>query len=329
MSRTAIHHPERKTMKRISPLFSFTLLAAVLALPAAAFEPDAWNAEQPEQPSMLVVRGATIWTSADGASPDEAVLENADMLVRDGVIEAIGQNLQVPSGAVEIDGTGKHVTAGLIDAHSHTAASGGLNEGSNNVTSEVRVADVIDPEDVNLYRQLAGGLTAANVLHGSANAIGGQNAVIKLRWGLPADGLLMTEAPQGIKFALGENPKRSNFQAPEPRYPTTRQGVAKSIHEAFEAAQDYRDAWKAYESAKKSGKKPVPPQKNYQLDALVEIMEGARLVHSHSYRADEILMLLRRRRGVRLHRRQLPARAGGLQGGRRAGRGRLRRLDVF
>ncbi|MDA8015975.1 MAG: amidohydrolase family protein [Thermoanaerobaculia bacterium] len=273
---------------------SLVLLSGVLlALPMQAFDPDAWNAEQPEQPGVIVVRGATIWTAADDVSPEDAVLENADLLIRAGVIEAIGQNLQVPSDAVEIDGTGKHVTPGLIDAHSHTAASGGLNEGSNNVTSEVRVADVLNPEDVNLYRQLAGGLTIANVLHGSANAIGGQNAVIKLRWGLEADGLLMQEAPQGIKFALGENPKRSNFRAPEPRYPTTRQGVEKSIREAFEAAIDYRDAHQAHNRALKMGKKNlVPPQRDFQLEALVEIMDGTRLVHAHSYRADEILMLM-------------------------------------
>ena len=297
MNRQANAPRSERTMKQqkrsLLLVAAFGIYWAFLSAGASAFEPDAWSAEQPEQPSVVVVRGATIWTSADGASPEEAVLEDADLLVRAGVIEAVGQNLTVPAGAVEIDGTGKHVTAGLIDAHSHTAASGGLNEGANTVTSEVRVADVIDPEDINLYRQLAGGLTAANVLHGSANAIGGQNAVIKLRWGMPAADLLMGEAPQGIKFALGENPKRSNFQAPEPRYPTTRQGVEKSIREAFEAAQDYRDAWKSHNSAKKAGQKNlVAPQKNYQLDALVEIMEGTRLVHSHSYRADEILMLL-------------------------------------
>lgn len=262
------------------------LLAVLLASSASAtFEPSAWKAEKPEQPDAVLVTNATIWTSGPAG-----VLEDADLLVIAGAVEAVGPDLDAPDGAVVIDAEGKHVTPGLIDAHSHSAIEGGVNEGSNITTSEVRIADVIDPTDVNLYRQLAGGLTAANLLHGSANSIGGQNAVIKLRWGGNADELVMEEAPRGIKFALGENPKQSNFDNPHPRYPSTRQGVEQSIRERFAAAVDYRDRWQAWEDDPDPN--AVPPRRDLQLEALVEIMQGERLVHSHSYRADEILMLL-------------------------------------
>jgi imidazolonepropionase-like amidohydrolase len=239
----------------------------------------------------VLIQGATIWTMGK-----QGILENADIILNGGAITRVGKGLRAPGGALIIDGKGKHVTPGLIDAHSHTAGSGGLNEGSNNITAEVRVEDVLDNEDISIYRQLAGGLTSANVLHGSANSIGGQNAVIKLRWPEPAAKLLFRHAPQGIKFALGENPKRSNFRRPgmPQRYPNTRMGVAASIRKAFVDARDYQSEWKRYNKLSAGARdRTSPPRKDLQLEALVEILDGKRLVHSHSYRQDEILMLLR------------------------------------
>jgi imidazolonepropionase-like amidohydrolase len=260
---------------------------AVLAPPPAlgGGDPAAWNEPIPAQPNVLVVRNATIWTCGP-----QGRLENADLLVRNGRIAAIGTDLAAPEGAVVFDAAGKHVTPGLIDAHSHTAITGGVNEGTNITTAEVRIGDVLDPEDIGIYRQLAGGLTAANLLHGSANSIGGQNQVIKLRWGADPEGLRFAGAPPGIKFALGENPKQSNWGVQRRRFPQTRQGVEESIRERFVAALDYRRRWDEY--GKGAGKDRVPPRRDLQLEALLEILDGKRLVHAHSYRADEILMLI-------------------------------------
>lgn len=267
-------------------------LAALVLITAPAYagaeevsEPSAWRAAVPEQTTVFV-DGATLWTSG----PD-GTLEDADLLIRDGKIVAVGQDLEAPDGAVVIDGEGKHVTAGLVDAHSHTAISGAVNEGTNITTAEVRIADVLDPGDINIYRQLAGGVTTVNILHGSANSIGGQNAVAKWRWGSSAADMLVADAPQGVKFALGENPKQSNWGSDNnSRYPQTRQGVEQSIRERFLAARDYRRAQADHQAAK--GGDRVPPRRDLQLDAVAEILEGDRLVHSHSYRGDEILMLL-------------------------------------
>jgi imidazolonepropionase-like amidohydrolase len=263
-------------------------LAASLALAGAAFaagDPESWNEPLPAQPEALLVRHATIWTSGP-----QGRLEDADLLVREGVIAAVGHGLDAPAWASIVDATGKHVTAGLIDAHSHTAITGGVNEGTNITTAEVRIADVLDPGDIALYRELAGGLTSANLLHGSANSIGGQNQVIKLRWGAGPEGLRFAGAPPGIKFALGENPKQSNWGVERKRFPQSRQGVEESIRERFVAARDYRRRWDEYR--RRADKNEVPPRRDLQLEALVEVLDGKRLVHAHSYRADEILMLL-------------------------------------
>jgi N-acetylglucosamine-6-phosphate deacetylase len=238
-----------------------------------------------DEHNTWLIRNATVWTLAH-----DKPLPNTDVLVVDGKIAAVGKNLTAPPNARVIDGTGKHLTPGLMDCHSHTAISGGVNEGTNVCTAEVRIQDVINPEDVNIYRQLAGGLTGALMLHGSANVIGGQSITVKWRWGKPADELIFKEAPSGIKFALGENVKRSNFRATGPqRYPASRMGVEQVIRERFLAALDYKRHWEEY----RAGKRPLPPQRDLQLDALVEILEGKRLIHCHSYRQDEILMLLR------------------------------------
>ncbi len=271
--------------------FVVATLAAVFftATPshAGGFEPASWLAETPPQPKVLLVRDATIWTSGP-----QGRLDHADLLVRQGKIAAVGRHLSAPRGALIIDAGGKHITAGLIDCHSHTAIEGGTNEGTHITTAEVRIEDVLNPDAIDIYRQLAGGLTAANILHGSANSIGGQNAVIKLRWGATAGELVLAGAPPGIKFALGENPKQSNWDdLDELRYPQTRPGVEQSIRERFTAAHDYQRAWKDYRAGREGSR--IPPRRDLQLEALVQVLAGERLVHAHSYRADEILMLIR------------------------------------
>lgn len=227
-----------------------------------------------------VLRGATIW-------PGDGKPFTGDLYIKGGKIAGVGAKLSVPAGTKEINAQGKHIAPGIIDCHSHSAVEGSVNEGSNIVTSECRIADVLDATDISIYRQLAGGVTAANVLHGSANAIGGQNAVLKWRWGVsePTD-LLYANAPQGVKFALGENPTGSNSGGGgrrAARYPSSRLGVERVIRSKFIEARDYNRKRKAGE----------PIRQDFQLDAIVEILEGKRLVHCHSYRADEILMMVR------------------------------------
>jgi len=243
--------------------------------PAGAFG----RAAIPDRPAAVLVRNATVWTSAAAGN-----LPATDLLVRDGRIAAIGPGLAAPAGAVVIDATGKHLTPGLVDAHSHTAINRGINEFAHSVTAEVRVGDVVDATDISLYRQLAGGVTSANLLHGSANAIGGQNQVIKLRWGQDAEALKFEGAPPGIKFALGENVKRANFPANEgdARYPATRMGVEQVMRDALLAAQRYREQRKADPNTRR----------DLQMDTLVELLEKKRVIHIHSYRADEILMFI-------------------------------------
>jgi imidazolonepropionase-like amidohydrolase len=259
---------------------------AAVALPVAAADHDTKLA-----PETVLVRNATIWTQGP-----QGLLEGADLLIKDGKIARLGTALKAPRDAHVIDADGRHVTPGLIDCHSHTAIRGGVNEGSNNVTAEVRIDDVIDPDDINLYRQLAGGLTVAHPLHGSANSIGGQDAVIKLRWRSTRDALLVEGAWPGVKFALGENPKRSNFrnsQIPQ-RYPQSRMGVNLSIRDIFLEALDHKREWDEYDGLSAAERaRREPPRRDLQLDAIVEIVEGRRRIHSHSYRQDEILALLR------------------------------------
>ena len=236
-------------------------------------------------PKTILVNDATIWTSGP-----KGVLKEWDILFQDGKVKKIAKNISLPRGnALIIEGKGKHVTPGLIDAHSHMAGES-INEGFQNVTAEVRMRDVIDPNDVAIYRALAGGLTTINLLHGSANPIGGQNVVMKLRWGSFSDDLIFNKAPQGIKFALGENVKRKRSYG---RYPETRMGVEQVIRDAFTAARDYKKTWDTYKKDVRLQRSSIPPRQDLELDALVEIMEGTRLLHSHSYRQDEILMLTR------------------------------------
>jgi imidazolonepropionase-like amidohydrolase len=253
--------------------------------PAAPRYPaGAYGIATPEQPGSLLVRQATVWTQGSAGR-----LQQADVWVRQGKIAAVGPQLAAPAGTVVIDARGKHLTPGLIDAHSHIAIARGVNEGSDSVTAEVRVGDVLDATDINIYRQLAGGLTAANLLHGSANTIGGQSQVIKLRWGQTAPGLVFEGAAPSNKFALGENVKRSNWGDPS-RYPASRMGVEQILRDQFAAAAEYAAQWKAWR-AKPEGR--PEPRTDLRLQALAEILERKRLVHIHSYRADEILMFAR------------------------------------
>lgn len=238
----------------------------------------------PEQPKLVMLTGATLWT----CGPD-GLLEDASILIGEGKILAVGRELSVPSGAEVIDLRGKHITPGIIDCHSHMATDGGINESGQAITAEVRISDFLDSNDINIYRQLAGGVTAANILHGSANPIGGQNQVIKLRWGALPSQLKFEKAPAGIKFALGENVKQSNRATQGSRYPQSRMGVEQLIRDEFLAARQYRDQWNDW----RENRRGLPPRRDLELDAIVEILEGTRWIHCHSYRQDEILAMLR------------------------------------
>jgi imidazolonepropionase-like amidohydrolase len=220
----------------------------------------------------------------------KGTLENTDILVTNGKIAKIGKNIAAPANVKVIDATGKYVSPGIIDAHSHSMLDA-INEGSLAVTSMVRTRDVIDPKDVAIYRALAGGVTSALLLHGSANPIGGQSTTVKFKWGRPADEFPIEGAPPGIKFALGENVKRSNFtpQAGQvARYPRTRMGTMEVLRDAFRRAKDYKQTLDDF----KAGKTKVPPRRDLELEPLVEVLEGKRLVHCHGYRSDEHLNLM-------------------------------------
>jgi imidazolonepropionase-like amidohydrolase len=251
--------------------------------------PLAQAATPPDAPGVIVIQNGTILTVSHGT------IEHGSILIKDGKIAEVGQSVKAPKDAQVLDAAGQFVIPGIIDCHSHIAAES-INEGSVSVSSMVNMAEILNPGDIDIYRDLAGGVTAANILHGSANPIGGQTLVIKLRWGQPASKLPFEGALPGIKFALGENPKRSNFSIPgQPkRYPATRMGVEETIRGAFTEARDYKKAWEDYNKRAAAGEKNlIPPRRDLRLEPLVEVLEGKRYVHSHCYREDEILMLLR------------------------------------
>lgn len=233
------------------------------------------NATLPKQETILI-KNATVWTNES-----QGIVEQTDVLVREGKIAQVGKNLSA-SGARTIDGTGKYLTPGIIDEHSHIAAFS-INEGAQSVTSEVRIGDNLNPDDINIYRQLSGGVTSSQILHGSANTIGGQSQLIKLRWGADAEGLKFKGADPFIKFALGENVKRTAQPSGNTRYPDTRMGVFEVLTDAFQRARDY-------EKALKSGNKSV--RRDLELDALVEILNNKRFITCHSYVQSEILGLI-------------------------------------
>ncbi len=232
----------------------------------------------------ILIKNATVWTNSG-----DTVLEDYDVYVVEGRIVRIAPNIEAPKLAFAkiIDAKGKHLTPGIIDEHSHIALSGGVNEGSKASSAEVRMEDVINPEDINIYRQLSGGVTTAQLLHGSANPIGGQSALIKLRWGQNADGLKYEKAPPFIKFALGENVKQSNWgDLNVIRFPQSRMGVEQVYMDFFNRA-------KAYSESKNNQKKGEPFRIDLELEALSEILNHQRFITCHSYVKSEILMLMR------------------------------------
>jgi imidazolonepropionase-like amidohydrolase len=232
----------------------------------------------PAQPAAVVVRNATVWTQGP-----QGRLENADLLVQAGKVVRVGQRLAAPAGAVEINAQGKHVTPGLIDPHTHSGVSD-VNETGFAIVPEVNMGDVVTHNNIWFYRQLAGGLTTTMIKHGSANPIGGENVYVKIRWGSLPDEYKLEGAPRTVKFALGENPKRSPT-----RYPNTRMGVQEIIRDHFSAARDYEKEWKAWEKSKTG----IPPRKDLRMDAILDILNQKLLVSAHGYRADEFLALVR------------------------------------
>lgn len=232
-----------------------------------------YGLEEMPKAENLLIKNATVWTNEK-----EGILANTDVLVQNGRIVSIGKNLGNASAKV-IDGTGKYLTPGIIDEHSHIAVAS-INEGGQSVTSEVRIADNLDPDDVDIYRQLSGGVTTSHILHGSANTIGGQTQLIKLRWGANDEELKFKGADGFIKFALGENVKRTSSQANN-RYPDTRMGVEQVQMDAFTRAKDYENALK--------GPNAKNVRRDLELDALVEIMNKKRFITCHSYVQSEIL----------------------------------------
>jgi imidazolonepropionase-like amidohydrolase len=233
--------------------------------------------EMPKQEDLLI-KNATVWTNEASGK-----MENTDVLVKNGKISAVGKNLN-GAGAKVIDGTGKHLTAGIIDEHSHIASSS-TNEGGQSVTSEVRIGDNLNPDDINIYRQLSGGVTSSHILHGSANTIGGQTQLIKLRWGVNDEDLKFKNWDPFIKFALGENVKRTTAVTGNTRFPDTRMGVEEVLADAFQRATDYEAAMK--------GANGKTVRRDLELDALVEIMNRKRFITCHSYVQSEITALLR------------------------------------
>lgn len=279
-------------VKQTSPIVDSIRKKEVPALGKLVFPflPFGWEEGQQPKSETILIRNATVWTNEK-----QGILKNADVLLRDGKIAAVGQGLTAPEARV-IDGTGKHVTAGIIDEHSHIAAAS-INEGGQSVTSEVRISDNLNPDDINIYRQLSGGVTTSHILHGSANVIGGQTQLIKLRWGANDDGLKFRNWTGQIKFALGENVKRSSSPNGNNRYPDTRMGVEQVLIDAFTRAKDYQKQWQAYETDRKAyetnkNKKaltaPVAPRRDLELDALVEILVKRRFITCHSYVQSEI-----------------------------------------
>ncbi len=264
--------------KLITFVLTFSLIGTALAQ---------GQGRRASEETETLIRNATILTVSHGT------LQGADILIRKGKIAAVGTNLKAASNARVIDATGKYVMPGIIDCHSHTMLDA-VNELTYSVTSMARIRDVLNPTDEAVYRALAGGVTSANLLHGSGNAIGGQNTVVKFKYGRPIEEFIFPGAPPGIKFALGENPKRTNFTPPGQarRYPATRMGVEEVIRDAFVRARDYRAAWDDYRAKSGRDKNLIPPRRDLELEPLVEVLEGKRFVHAHCYRADEILMLI-------------------------------------
>jgi imidazolonepropionase-like amidohydrolase len=270
--------------KAIPWTFSGLLLALLVTLPGAG----------PASAQDLLIRGGTVLTITNGDLPD------TDVLIRNGKIAEIGQNLTAPEGVRVIDARGRFVMPGILDSHSHMGIDRGLNEGSRSVVPEVRIADAIRHDDPAFFTALAGGVTTIHTMHGSANTIGGQNEILKLKWGRPWEDLLIPDAPMSLKLALGENVRRSSSDAPT-RYPRSRSGVAEVLRESFQQARNYMAAWERFEADRAAwdranrrtrGLAPLPPKRDLQLEALADVLTGKSILRVHGYRADEMAMVM-------------------------------------
>jgi len=252
----------------------------------------AYGFEQMPAAEDLLIRNAQVWSCGP-----QGILQNADVWISAGKIKAVGKGLQVSTTTKVLDGTGLHISPGIIDEHSHIAIQGGVNEGTESSSAEVRIGDVLRSDDINIYRQLAGGVTSCQLLHGSANPIGGQSALVKLRWGMLPEQLKIKSADGFIKFALGENVKQSNWgENYTIRYPQTRMGVEQTYMDYFSRAKAYGEKMETYMSSRSAGKKAVipgpMPRRDLELDALYEILKKKRFITCHSYVQSEINMLM-------------------------------------
>ena len=277
---TNINQLQRIMRNALTLTLSLFLLTLLPTIPASAQD--------------LLITGGTVLTITNGDLPD------TDVLIRDGTITEIGQDLEAPEGVRVIDATGKFVMPGILDDHSHMGVDRGINEGSRSVVPEVSIADVIRHDDPSFFTALAGGVTTIHTMHGSANTIGGQNEVIKLKWGRPWEDLVVDEAPNTLKMALGENVRRSRSSNPT-RYPRSRSGVAEVLRESFRKAQNYVDSWERYEAEKaawddanrrRRGPEPIPPKRDLQMEILTDVLNGNTILRVHGYRADEMAMVM-------------------------------------
>ena len=259
-----------------------------LYVPQIQYPNMAYGFDSLPKPETLLIKGATVWTNEA-----EGILPNTDVLIQDGKIAAIGKNL-VAEGARVINGNGKHLSAGIIDEHSHIAISGGVNECTQAVTAEVSIGDVINSDDINIYRQLAGGVTAAQLLHGSCNPIGGQSGLIKLKWGNAPEDMKIQDTIGFIKFALGENVKQSNWgDFNNKRFPQTRMGVEQVYYDAFIRAKEYQNHWDEYAKIPEKLRESAPaPRIDLEMETLNEILNKERFITCHSYQQSEINMLM-------------------------------------
>ena len=253
---------------------------------AVTFPNIAFGNEQKPTQQTLLFKNATVWTNEK-----EGILEETDVLIKNGKIVNIGKNISDASATI-IDAKGKHLTSGIIDEHSHIAISKGVNEGGHNSSAEVSIQDVVNSEDINIYRDLAGGVTISQLLHGSANPIGGRSAIVKWKWGLSPEEMLYKDQPKFIKFALGENVKQSNWGNVSPtRFPQTRMGVEQVFTDYFQRAKEYDETWKKYNSNSKKDKTKAP-RVDLELQTIAEILNKERFISCHSYVQSEILMLM-------------------------------------
>ena len=242
----------------------------------------------------IAIKNVTVWTNEQ-----EGILNNATIFIENGKIKRVEidpkKSVELAKDMLIIDGKGKHLTSGIIDEHSHIAISRGVNEGGQAITAEVSIGDVVNPDDINIYRQLSGGVTAAQLLHGSANPIGGQSALIKLKWGFSPDEMLIKDAPKFIKCALGENVKQANWgDFNTVRFPQSRMGVEQVFYDGFTRAKAYKKEWEDYQVnlGKKGASTIFEPRKDLELEVLNEILDSKRFISCHSYVQSEINMLM-------------------------------------